>query len=56
MVFDPVLNVECGIHFIIKVINYGSAIINVCHNNANAFIQRTGLDNPIPAKDWSERN
>lgn len=56
MVFDPVLNMKCSIHLIIEVIDYRGTIINVCHNNANAFIQRTGLDNPVSAKDWSERN
>ena len=54
MVFDPVLNVKSGIHLIAEVIDYRSTIINVCHNNTNAFIQRTGLDNPVSAKDWSK--
>jgi hypothetical protein len=45
---------ESSIHLIAKVIDYCSTIINVCHNNTNAFIQRTGLDNPVSAKDWSK--
>lgn len=56
MVFDPVLNMKGCVHLIAKVIDYRGTIINVCHNNANAFIQGTGFDNPVSAEDWSERN